>query len=153
MSPIRRHPALQPLSRDHHFALVLAQRVLHVLEGRPYAGPAVDFDELLREARRFHDATFLPHAAREEALLTCERGLSAALRGRLLQEHDRLCVGIGAAADADAGDEARRASLRAYATLLDDHVRFEERELFPAVEATFSASELEAVAAALAAGL
>jgi hypothetical protein len=47
------------------------------------------------------------------------------------------------------GPSARLADLRELGTQLSDHVRFEERQLFPLIERSMPAAELVAVAAAL----
>ena len=65
---------------------------------------------------------------------------------RILAEH----VVIRHAADQLKGSESPLEALQELGVQLADHVRLEERELFPLIERVLPAAELERVAAALA---
>jgi hypothetical protein len=120
---VQRDPRLRGLSADHHHALVLARRA---------ARGEVDADAL----RATFTTILQPHFAIEEELLLPPLGAGDALVVRTLADHHRL------RALATSGDAP------AFAALLDDHVRFEERELFPACEARLPAEVLDAVSRA-----
>jgi hypothetical protein len=129
---VKRDPRLQGLSSDHHQGLVLARRIARACaDGRGDAA----------EARRRFEAELEPHFRAEEELLL--PALAAAGEGELvrrtLDDHATL---RGHLAAAEAGDPGR---LAAFAALLDAHIRFEERELFPAAERRLSADELARV--------
>jgi hypothetical protein len=130
---MRRDPRLRDLSDDHHQALVLARR----------ASTSSQVPETWAEVRRRFDAELAPHFAVEERVLlpALEAAGEAALAARTRSEHAQL----RALLDGDADAEAR---LRAFGALLTAHVRFEERELFPAAEARLPSAVLDAVAAA-----
>jgi hemerythrin-like domain-containing protein len=155
VSPIKRSPQLQPLSRDHHTALLAAFRIMHGLDGKPAAGGPTDFDALLAEAIDFHDQHFLAHAEAEETVLVpallATSGFDAAGVDRLLADHRRLVGLIARSADASTAVAERRAVLREYGEVLERHVRFEERELFPSAERELRAEVLAEVGTRLAA--
>jgi hemerythrin-like domain-containing protein len=132
---MQRDRRLHGLSSEHHQALVLARRLAaQVASGT--AGP----DVALALAERF-DAELEPHFRVEEALLL--PALRAAgqetLAARTESDHARLRALV---ADARAG---RLDALGPFAESLAEHVRFEERALFPACEATLGTGVLEQV--------
>jgi hemerythrin-like domain-containing protein len=126
---MKRHPALQPLSRDHHIALVAAQRLR-----RAGAGEAVAARDAFLEFWREHGAKHF--RVEEDVLLPAfavHADPDADCVARMLMDHVR----IRAAAqrlerDADPALEA----LHALGTMLERHVRLEEREVFPLIEET-----------------
>jgi len=153
--PIRRAPELQPLSRDHHTALLVAHRLLKGLEGRPFAGPLVGWEDLVREALAFDRDHFRAHAEAEERCLVPRLRASAGVDGaavdRLIADHATLRERLNDATDPNLGDAERRKALTDYAGCLEAHVRFEERELFPAAERALAENDLVALGAELAA--
>lgn len=130
---MKRDPRLHGLSSDHHHALVLARALGDARETwNSDAGAAL--------GERF-DAEIAPHfAVEEELLLPALREVGAAeLVDRTLTDHGVLRAQI-ARARAGHGPSAR-----AFGERLSEHVRFEERELFPACEARLSSEVLDAV--------
>lgn len=115
---MRRHPALEPFSRDHNTGLILARALTEARQGA---------DQQFREAwtRELAD-----HFAEEERLLgpLC----SPAHLDRLLSEHAHI---------AHLGQSLPR-RMKALGEALDAHIRWEERELFPAIEASASEEQL-----------
>lgn len=130
---MKRHPALLQLSREHHPALVLAKRAQSLADDNLEA--AADF---AAEIRAVFAAELEPHfCIEEERLLPLLKNAGQAqLVERTLAEHANLRA---LAVQIDAGDPA---SLRRFGALLAAHVRFEERELFPAAEATLEPEAL-----------
>lgn len=122
---MKRDPRLRGLSSEHHAALGWARR----LQSRSTT-PA----EL---AARF-EAELTAHFAIEERLLApaLREAGETGLADRLVREHRAL------RAAAEAGDAP------AFGRLLEAHVRFEERELFPRCEAVLPDEVLDAVATA-----
>jgi hypothetical protein len=122
---MKRHPALHPLSRDHHNVLVHARR-LRGLDAR------VDAETARRRFRAYFDAVLAPHFDEEEQVLL-PRIADAGLRQRLIAEHADL--------------RRRAAALPAGQTELGEalrlHVRFEEDVLFPALEAQAEADRVD----------
>lgn len=120
---MKRLPALQNLSREHHGALLLALRIARAVteEEKEAMAKAVAeaFPAELEPHFREEESELLPRlaAAGEEALVR-----------RTLEEHRRLRV---LAQRIAAGESA---CLAAFGSELQAHVRFEERELFAVAE-------------------
>lgn len=135
----KRSRELKPLSSEHHQALLVAFQVRKAVAGHAEtAGAPRDLDGLLALARRFEDTVLTAHTSAEEDLLG--RHLSPADLRRLQDEHRRLHALLR---EARAGETSlRRAPLAAFAELLEQHVRWEERELFPRCEAAIAAEDL-----------
>jgi hemerythrin-like domain-containing protein len=141
---MKRHAALVPLSDDHHHELVQARR----LRAAADAGPA----ERLAAAARYVELFFtetVEHFRREEEtvfpLYAKHAGPDDPLLTRILREHMEL-HGLARRLRAEvAADDVRADTLRGLGTLLSDHVRLEERELFEAIQATVPENELDAL--------
>ncbi|MBL8394686.1 MAG: hemerythrin domain-containing protein [Candidatus Accumulibacter sp.] len=128
---MQRSAALRALSREHHDALRLA---LHA--GRAARSAAAE--PIAAAAAQLRDALageIEAHFLREESDLL--PGLAAtgqsALVARTLDEHRRLRQCAASLLPPQAG------TLLACAELLQAHVRFEERELFAAIERQLAA--------------
>ena len=139
---MKRSEALAILSRDHHQALVVAQKLTHA-----------DADTATAARTRFL-AYWNPDGRRhfqleEELLLPAYAAYGDAhhpLVLRVLGDH----VAIRAQANRlDAQPDATPDTLHELGTTLAAHVRLEERELFPIIEDTIPADELLALAHAL----
>jgi iron-sulfur cluster repair protein YtfE (RIC family) len=125
---MKRDPRLHGLTSDHHQGLVLARRIV---QGRMDAA----------EVRQRFDAELEPHfAAEEELLLPALEASAPELVARTRSDHEGMRAHLAAAERGDA------ASLAAFGALLDAHIRFEERELFPAAEAQADAEALDRIA-------
>ena len=132
---MRRDPALASLSRDHHLALFVAQRL------RRASGESADdaravfldyWDEHGRAHFRLEEEVLLPaFAAREDP--------HQPLVARALCDH----VAIRQRADALRRTAAPTVQdVHALGVALDAHVRLEERDLFPLIEGALSDAEL-----------
>jgi hemerythrin-like domain-containing protein len=139
---MRRSRELKPLSSEHHQALLVAFQMKKGLEGHPEAaGAPRDLPGLVSLARRFEGQVFSPHAAAEEALLG--EHLAGPDRLRLAAEHFELKGLVEHARTSAPGEQ--RVALAAFADLLERHVRWEERELFPYAEAHLDAEALAVI--------
>ncbi len=128
---MKRSRELKPLSSEHHQALLVAFQLKKGLAGHAEsAGAPKDLPGLLALARRFEEQIFRPHTRAEEDLLG--RFIQAADMERLRAEHGEMTRLLELARTARPGD--LRAQLGAFADLLERHVRWEERELFPYAE-------------------
>ena len=123
---MKRSEALAPLSRDHHVALEVA---LRLRRSEPDAA---------ERFRAFLAADGRRHFALEEELLLDH--LTAEERERMVTDHLMLS---SARPQDDVG-------LQALGERLNEHVRWEERELFPRLEAELPPERLAAIGAALA---
>jgi iron-sulfur cluster repair protein YtfE (RIC family) len=140
---VKRHPTLVRLSDDHHQELVLARRLQRAAEDGP--------DERLRVAEehvtRFFGHT-VEHFRREEEILFPlyrRHAGSTAILEQILREHMELHgLARELRAQAAVGDVPPEA-LAALGTLIHDHVRLEERELFEEIQRVVPADELAAL--------
>lgn len=123
---MQRSPALQPLSREHHFALKLAKACER-------AAGSSDAAEVERVCRRAMDACAneldAHFSIEEQTLLPLLNGTGEQpLADRTLADHRQLRALLDGLQRNDAETLGR------FGKCLSEHVRFEERELFPAVE-------------------
>jgi hemerythrin-like domain-containing protein len=133
---MKRHPALAPLSRDHHHALVLAQR-LRRAGAQDAAGAAEAFVEHWMVQQRLH------FRLEEEVLLPAYAAYGdpdhpAVVRTlvdhvRIRRDVERLAAGADLALLHELGER------------LAGHVRLEENELVPLVERTLPEPALAAL--------
>jgi mannose-6-phosphate isomerase-like protein (cupin superfamily) len=128
---MKRHPALEPFSRDHNVGLVLARSLMEAKDPAIQAKFASIWVEELED-----------HFNEEERLL-----------GSLaIPEHkSRLCAEHQAIREAASGCGAGSLSLEechALGELLDRHIRWEERELFLSIEGAASEATLASLAVA-----
>jgi quercetin dioxygenase-like cupin family protein len=145
---MKRHPALVPLSHDHHHGLVEARRLVKAAEGDPdsraEAGRAfVRFfaGETSRHFREEEEELFPLLAGREEELPD--------LLLRALAEHQAV---RGLVRELEAAGEPEESLMRLLGETLEAHIRLEERELFPLIEAAVDEGRLESFAVAQGAG-
>jgi len=128
---LKRARELRPLSSEHHQALLVAFQLKKAIAGHAEsAGAPRDLDGLLALARRYEDSVFRAHTAAEEELLG--RYLSPEDLRRLEGEHAQMRRFLADARIAPPPE--RRQALLGFADLLERHVRWEERELFPRFE-------------------
>lgn len=132
---MKRHPHLQPLSDDHHEALVLARRIGLAAREDPEKSSLTQAWDVLQ--RRFA-GELEPHFRVEEVWLfrQLESAGEHALVAQAWADHGELRSLVRA--EADPGVAGR------FAELLHRHVRFEERQLFPRAEALLPLASLEA---------
>ena len=138
---MKRHPALQELSRDHHHALVVAHRLK-----RADATSANEARGLFLE---YWECDGRTHFREEEEVLLPSLARFAELDqpiiARVLLDH----VCIRRLAD-DVVADALVEDLHTLGTELEQHVRREERELFPLIERSLPEPELVALTERLA---
>lgn len=136
---MKRHPALQRLSDDHHRALVLARR----LRKSPTRAESTEIESLASEVRLEFEGDLEPHFQMEEEWLLprlVERG-AAGLAEQVARDHARLRQLVLGVWVADTAAEI--------GSLLERHVRFEERVAFPETESLLSEAELESLREAM----
>jgi hemerythrin-like domain-containing protein len=139
---VKRAAALQSLSRDHHHALVAAQALR-----RADASTAPQAREEFLAFWHSHGAHHF--RCEEDILLPAYAGHGGARHPLVLDvlvDH----MEIRHAADRLGRSEPRPEALHELGARLADHVRLEERQLFPLIEAALPENELDRVARALA---
>ncbi len=140
---MKRDPALVSLSHDHHQALFVAQALRR-------AGPQTTAEARAGFLAYWHAHGRTHFRLEEEILFPAYAGHGDShhpLVARALCDH--VAIRHRAAALASTGTPSAFA-LRELGTRLADHVRLEERELFPLIEHALPAAALAAVAAELA---
>ena len=136
---MRRSRQLKPLSSEHHHALLVAFQLKQALAGHPEsAGAPKDLVGLAGLVRRFAVQVLSTHTRTEEDVLGSY--LAPVDLERLRAEHLQLARLVEATAARTPAEQ--RAALAAFAELLERHVRWEERELFPYAEGHVDADTL-----------
>jgi hypothetical protein len=141
---MKRDSALVRLSRDHNRGLVVA---IHVERALAQAGDG-EVEEMQRVIVDFWRSSLLPHFRAEceclLARLVRHAGLSDSLITRTESDHLQVHALVAALRDASSLEQ-RRGLLGELATLLRDHIRWEEAVLFDATQAMLGPSELDAL--------
>lgn len=131
---MKRAEALQPLSHDHHAGLQFVVRLRRVLRSGD------ELSEWPDAVATFWREHLVPHFADEEAtVLPILNDGAPALAEQMTDEHreiERLVHEV----------DTTPATLERFADALASHIRFEEREAFPAVERLANSATLDAIA-------
>ena len=136
---MKRHSALQTLSRDHHQALVVAQHLRETGDRGAGEAQAVFLEFWRKECQlhfRIEEEVLLPHFA------AVGGGDSPAI-ARVLVDHAEIRLRALRLHEGSAST----AVLQELGELLAEHVRLEERDLFPAIEEILSDRQLRRLAA------
>ena len=133
MIPQKRHASLQPLSREHHQALLLCWKF------RQGFAKGVEPERMMKYAGWFWTTYLAPHFKAEEdvffpILAKDHPGIIKALK-----QHKDLKA-MFHSKDSDVAY-----TLRQIAFELEQHIRFEERELFNDIQEKASPAQLEAL--------
>lgn len=143
MKSKRRHGSLIPLSREHHYALMLCLRIHRGLKRH------TDWqwlDGKRRQAIQFFEADLVLHfAAEEEVLFPAMKQIAQAqpVIEELLSEHrhmERLIAELHHAKESSLPN-----TLNEFVDTLEAHIRKEERVLFPIYEQRMSGEVAAAV--------
>ncbi|SFV31274.1 hemerythrin domain-containing protein [Thermoflavifilum thermophilum] len=145
--PIKRHPAIQQLSRDHHYALLFCWKIGQGLEWQ------IDTPRIKKYVAYFHQRYIIPHFQEEEQILFVlmpddERVKKAVTQHREIEQLIKQQLIAPDKMDANLSEDV--SLLTTLAEKLNQHVRYEERELFPYLEQCLSEAQLEQVGKQLA---
>lgn len=127
--PLKRNPSLQPLSREHHDGLMLCFKI------RQAIAAGADPEKITTFIHWFSREHLEPHFAAEEKYLLPLLAADDHLSARTLEEHSVLRSYFKRPL-------LTTEELSHFAALLDDHIRFEERILFQALQSSVSEEEL-----------
>jgi len=131
--PITRSEHIKRLSREHHFSLLFCWKIRQGLK------TAVATGRILKYVQYFWQQHLQPHFREEENIFF------APIRDRLVQrainEHKYIKQQIEDMANYSGNNE--RKSLAKIADMVYEHVRYEERDLFPHLERKLSKEQLE----------
>lgn len=131
-APIRRHPALQPVSKEHHTGLMLCFQV------RKGVREGIDHARLSAYITWFAAEHLEPHFRFEENVLLPLIPADDPMNLRIISEHAALRTFFGRT-------EWNAGLLVSFADLLDQHIRFEERVWFNFLQEHCDGSVLQKV--------
>lgn len=136
---MRRHPALQDLSRDHFTALNQVVRVRRVLDQDRSAEPV---DEVRAGFLAFVRGGLMDHFEEEEVDLVppLERLGAERVLERFRSDHARLREGVAGLSSSSPAQD-----LWAVAEALRVHIRWEEEVMFGSIQAALSEAGLDAL--------
>ena len=130
--PIKRHHALQPLSRDHHRGLLLCWKIREGLKRN------IEIDRIKAYTDWFWENHLQPHFEMEEQYIFPIMEESDPNVKQAIDEHVRL-------ENLFRQDHDLTSALRQIETELADHIRFEERILFNEIQRTASESQWQTI--------
>ncbi|MHB1278160.1 MAG: hemerythrin domain-containing protein [Bacteroidia bacterium] len=131
-APIKRHPALQPLSRDHHFGLLLCWKIRKGLSKK------IDTKRIKAYVDWFWNTHLAEHFEEEEKYIFPLLGQGNKLVELAIHEHRSIRSLM-------AKKEGLEEVLLTLEETLNTHIRFEERELFNAIQEVATADELAVI--------
>jgi len=138
IKPLKRSKELAPLSREHHDGLLFAWKIKQGLaNGTP-------IETLCNYARWFWINHIKPHFRDEEKVLVKFLPQDNALVQQMFKEHAQirdLIISLDKEPDSN--------SLQLLAEVINNHIRFEERQLFGYAEENLSSEQLDEIYKAL----
>jgi iron-sulfur cluster repair protein YtfE (RIC family) len=130
--PLKRHIALQPLSREHHQGLLLSWKV------RKGLSKGVELKRISKYVHWFYTEHLQKHFSDEEEFVFPVLGNDHELVKRALAEHRRLIRLME-------NEEELERSLHAFEEELEKHIRFEERTLFNEIQTIATSEQLKKI--------
>lgn len=135
---MKRDANIIPLSRDHHYGLLFCWKIRQGLSKH------VDLSRIQRYVQHFWEHHLQEHFAEEETILFRGCADPLCLEAREQHSHIRRLV-----ATIRRSGTYIDTSYRTLAKQLEEHIRFEERQVFPFLEQKLSKDQLTAVGAGL----
>jgi hemerythrin-like domain-containing protein len=130
--PIKRSEQLKPLSHDHHDGLLFAWKIKQGLK------KGSDLETIAKYVSWFWENHLQLHFKKEEELLVPLMPADDKLVKRMSDEHEEMEALIHI--NANIADETNLLSI---AEKVNDHIRFEERLLFPHIESSLTQYQLD----------
>jgi len=127
--PLKRHKALQPLSREHHHGLLLSWKI------RAGFNKNIEPERMRVYANWFFENHLISHFEIEETLIFPILEPNHQLVKRALSDHRRLKRLF-----TDTEDDTKILSI--IEEELEQHIRFEERILFPEIQKIATESQM-----------
>lgn len=131
--PLKRHKALQPFSREHHHGLLLSWKI------RNGFNKNIDVKRIKTYADWFFENELIQHFELEETHIFPLLDSDHELIKRALAEHRRLKRLFN-------DDKDIEKSLHKIEEELEQHIRFEERILFPEIQKNATEEQLALIA-------
>jgi iron-sulfur cluster repair protein YtfE (RIC family) len=127
--PLKRHKSLQPLSRDHHQGLLLSWKI------RSGFSKNIEAERIKTYTDWFFETHLMPHFELEETYIFPLLEANNELIKRALADHRSLKQLFNEEIDLEK-------SLHRIEVDLEQHIRFEERVLFPEIQKVATEEEL-----------
>ena len=135
--PIKRNENIVKLSRDHHASLLFCWKLRQGVKHH------IDVDRMIKYIKYFWSQHFAPHFGEEEQFLFAALKDDKVLKA--MDDHKKIKESIDALHDVRLHGADKKLLL--LADLVDEHVRYEERILFPHLESALSDEELMQIGA------
>jgi iron-sulfur cluster repair protein YtfE (RIC family) len=132
--PLKRHPALVPLSKDHHFGLLLCWKI------RTGIKKEIAPERIIEYVVYFFNDHLKPHFAEEEQFIFVLLKENDEKRLMAEKQHVRLRELI---VKIQQKPTQVLELLDEFEKELEQHIRFEERDLFPYIQDGLSENELQ----------
>ncbi len=136
---MKRHKALETLSFEHHDALVVALRIKKGLNKNVEPQIISKYVQSVFEHHLQHHFNQEEQAFKEPLQ---QRAEMHELLQKMLQEHQHIQQLVSKLKEEKSGLDA---ILQEIASILEQHIRFEERDLFKAIEEQLTPQELERI--------
>lgn len=133
--PIKRNEHIVKLSKDHHSGLLFCWKI------RQGLNLEVATARIIKYAQYFWSHHLAEHFREEETILFYP--LKDELVQKAFEDHKEIKRQLGELTGSPADDTKK--GLLHLAKLIDDHIRYEERILFPHLEKMLSDGQLEAI--------
>lgn len=130
--PLKRHAALIPFSREHHHSLLLGWKI------KTGFSKNVEIERMKKYTDWFFKNHVLEHFEEEEKYIFPILGNQHPLVKKALADHERLTQLFNEEKDIEE-------SLKGIQKELEAHIRFEERQLFKAIQEDASPEELQKI--------
>lgn len=134
-APIKRNENIVKLSKDHHASLMFCWKLRQGIKHH------ADLNRMVAYVDYFWTHHFSEHFREEEEILFAP--LQDEMVNKAFADHRQVNAFIKSLSDRSARDSYE--TLSELADLVDEHVRYEERILFPHLEKELSESQLEEI--------
>jgi hemerythrin-like domain-containing protein len=131
LKPIKRNEHIVKLSKDHHFSLLFCWKIRNGVKA------GIEPGRIIHYVNYFWEHHMKPHFMAEELILFAP--VKDDKVQKALDQHKEITALIS---DLDAERTHVAERLSTLADRVDDHVRYEERQLFPHLESVLSNDEL-----------
>ncbi len=136
--PIKRNKNIIALSKDHHYGLLFCWKIRQGLKMK------IELERIRNYINYFWDGHMIEHFREEEELLFSKVNAAVCNQGKDEHEIIRLLIsGI------NGHNKDNPATYTQLVNLVDQHIRYEERVLFPYLEKNISEENLNSIGVAL----
>ena len=133
--PIKRNEHIKKLSKDHHSGLLFCWKIRQGIKHE------VATERIKKYAGYFWSNHLAEYFKEEEVILFSP--LKDELVQKAIDDHKQIKHQLDELLDGSTADP--KTGLAQLANLIDDHIRYEERELFPHLEKVLSEKQLEEI--------